>query len=211
MDGCNAHVGQGFDDHYHGDPSGGNSTTCLYSAKNYTSVDAHPPFIGYSLDGFPIHGRHLSRTATGASTTLDDCALLSSGCSGACPDALPLPMMLCHQPPMALVSGGTSPPPLHPAGGGHTHTGVAGYHYHAQLVAATSAAGVAYTAYVADPYKCWKGDISKLTNFWDLTAKPTATAGYGASPDRTDYEQLRPCCGSANYYAASGYSINGAV
>ena len=93
MDGCNAHVGQGFDYHYHGDPFGGNSTTCLYSAKNYTSVDAHPPFIGYSLDGFPIHGRHLSTTATGASTPLDDCALRAPPAA-----ALPAPQSL-------LVSG----------------------------------------------------------------------------------------------------------
>ena len=34
---------------------------------------AHPPLIGYGLDGVPIFGRHLSSSAPGANTALDDC------------------------------------------------------------------------------------------------------------------------------------------
>jgi hypothetical protein len=67
---CNAHAGQGFDYHYHGDPFG---PQCLYSCANYSSLAAHPPLIGYGLDGVPIFGRHLSASAPGASVALDDC------------------------------------------------------------------------------------------------------------------------------------------
>ena len=105
------------------------------------------------------------------------------------------------------------PPQFFYAGGGHKHSGVSGYHYHAQLVAAKSPTGQAYTAYIAGPYKCWKGDLSKIKNFWDLTGTPTKTASYGAGPNpssRTDYAELRPCCGSTDYYVAKGYTINGA-
>ena len=207
--GCNAHVGQGFDYHYvsfqglawhqacrrptlarvewtpfpptpktppirplvsmqHGDPFGGASTSCLYSSANYASPTVHPPLIGWGMDGFPIHGRHLDSANLGQAVALDDC-------------------------------------------GGHQHEGVSDYHYHAQLVQATSPQG-GYTAYVAGPYNCWRGDVSKVTNFWDLSGKPTVTVGYGAGrlSERSDYVQLQPCCGAADGYAAAGYSINGA-
>jgi len=36
---CNAHCGQGFDYHYHGDPFG---PSCMYSASDYSSTTAHP-------------------------------------------------------------------------------------------------------------------------------------------------------------------------
>ena len=55
---------------YHGDPFG---PQCLYSCANYSSTAAHPPLIGYGLDGYPIFGRHLSASAPGASVALDDC------------------------------------------------------------------------------------------------------------------------------------------
>jgi hypothetical protein len=78
VDACNQHVGQGGGQpHLHGDPFGSN---CLYSKANYTNAatgafDAtvHPPLIGYSFDGFAIHGRHLSTSAVGFGTALDTC------------------------------------------------------------------------------------------------------------------------------------------
>lgn len=68
MDKCNAHVGKGFDYHYHGDPY-----NCMYSSANYTSTTAHPPLIGWGADGFKWYGRYLSTAAPGYSTALDDC------------------------------------------------------------------------------------------------------------------------------------------
>ena len=75
MDGCNAHVGQGFDYHYHGDPFGSTitNTTCVYSINDYATTLAHPPLIGYSLDGFKLYGRYLDSGAPGATTALDVC------------------------------------------------------------------------------------------------------------------------------------------
>jgi hypothetical protein len=71
VDACNEHVGQGGGQpHLHGDPFG---PSCLYSASNYTSVDVHPPHIGFALDGYWIYGRHLSTSAVGYSTALDVC------------------------------------------------------------------------------------------------------------------------------------------
>jgi hypothetical protein len=68
MDGCNAHVGQGFDYHYHGDPYGAN---CLYSSSDYSNE--HPPVIGLSADGFLIYGRYLNVSSQGYSIDLDIC------------------------------------------------------------------------------------------------------------------------------------------
>jgi len=71
VDYCNEHVGQGGGvPHLHGDPFG---PSCLYSASNYSSLSAHPPHIGYSLDGFLIYGRHLAEDATGFNVSLDEC------------------------------------------------------------------------------------------------------------------------------------------
>jgi len=66
-------VGQGGGPpHLHGDPFGnGTGASCLYGPQNYTSVDgttsvdAHPPIIGFSFDGHLIYGRHLSTDAPG--------------------------------------------------------------------------------------------------------------------------------------------------
>jgi hypothetical protein len=70
-DGCNAHVGQGGGEpHLHGDPFG---AWCLYGPQNYSSTTIHPLMIGYALDGYAIHGRHLSTQAVGYSTALDLC------------------------------------------------------------------------------------------------------------------------------------------
>lgn len=70
VDKCNAHAGQGFDYHYHGDPFG---PQCMYSASDYTNTSVHPPLIGYGADGYPIFGRHLSSSAPGYSVALDEC------------------------------------------------------------------------------------------------------------------------------------------
>ena len=67
----NEHVGQGGGSpHYHGDPFG---PKCSYGPQNYTDLTAHPPLIGFSLDGGLIYGRHLSPAALGYSTPLDLC------------------------------------------------------------------------------------------------------------------------------------------
>jgi hypothetical protein len=58
-----------------------------------------------------------------------------------------------------------------------------------------------YTAYIAGPYKCWKGNISKIDQFWN---KDQAAYGSGRmSPSnldkRLDYELLKPCCDGIKY------------
>lgn len=70
VDACNEHVGQGGGQpHFHGDSFG-----CQYTAADYTSVDMHPPIIGWSYDGYDIRGRHLSESAPGYNAPLlDDC------------------------------------------------------------------------------------------------------------------------------------------
>jgi hypothetical protein len=71
VDSCQSHVGQGGGPpHIHGDPFG---ATCLYSISNYSTLDVHPPLIGFAVDGYLIYGRHMSPTAVGASTVLDLC------------------------------------------------------------------------------------------------------------------------------------------
>lgn len=71
VDHCNQHVGQGGGfPHIHGDSFGPN---CLYSAANYSSLDVHPPQVGWSFDGYDIYGRYLSENAPGYSVALDDC------------------------------------------------------------------------------------------------------------------------------------------
>ena len=65
------------------------NTTCLYSIKNYTSTLAHPPLIGYSMDGFPLYGRYLDSAAPGASTALDPCGgHTHSGVAGGIADSV---------------------------------------------------------------------------------------------------------------------------
>jgi hypothetical protein len=100
--------------------------------------------------------------------------------------------------------------------GGHDHDGM-GYHYHAQVVTGT-ANGVSYPAYIGGPYTCWRGDISssKIANFWS-DASSAATAAYGSGrfaptnlASRSDYENLKPCCGATRYFASSGVTLNGA-
>jgi len=70
LDHCNAHVGKGFDYHYHGDPFG---PDCLYTSSDYADVNAHPPQWAFSLDGYKVFGRYLSDSAPGKTVVLDNC------------------------------------------------------------------------------------------------------------------------------------------
>ena len=168
VDSCNEHVGQGGGPpHLHGDPFG---EKCLYSQQNYTGIDgtassinAHPPLIGWSLDGPSNYGRYLSLDAPGGRVELDEC-------------------------------------------GGHTHDNMP-YHYHARIQSgkanrqsrgdeALYLIGGEYQEFPAFPMgpdQCWKGDVSKQTDFWN---------------NKNDL--YAPCCSMTNYYAREGVTINGA-
>ena len=77
LDGCNAHVGMGFDYHYHGDPF-----ECMYSNIDYSFPASHPPLIAIGMDGLKVYGRHLSVAAEGYSIPLDICGGHSHGSYG---------------------------------------------------------------------------------------------------------------------------------
>jgi hypothetical protein len=90
--------------------------------------------------------------------------------------------------------------------GGHIH-GNYTYHYHAQVfssvtndgVAHGMSQGVTYYASTTGPYKCLKGDISKIPNYWGKLA----TSHVSVSPDTT----TAVCVGSKNYYTAKGITL----
>jgi hypothetical protein len=90
--------------------------------------------------------------------------------------------------------------------GGHVH-GNLPYHYHAQVLSSVSDEGVAngmkqgvdYYASTTGPYKCFKGDISKIPNYWGKLA----TSHVSVSPDTT----TSICAGSKNYYTAKGITL----
>jgi len=101
--------------------------------------------------------------------------------------------------------------------GGHEHT-TYGYHYHPEVdegAQTTSLDGVSvtgtvsYTLYKGAPMECWSGDISKIENFWVSGGKQ---ANYDSTKDglsgRNDLEQLRPCCGMTDFFAASGITVS---
>ena len=88
--------------------------------------------------------------------------------------------------------------------GGHNHGSTYGYHYHTQVLTASTdggavkdqAAGQTYYASTTGPYKCFKGDISKITNFYgNLLVSHTSVL-----PDTT----TNLCTGTTQYYTASG-------
>ena len=179
VDECNAHAGKGFDYHYHGDPFG---PQCMYSCASYASLDAHPPMVGYGIDGFPIFGRYLSAAAPGASTALDNCGGHVHSSMGTTASAFP------------YVADNT----YH-------------YHAFVQTIAANGARQ-SYTAYANGPYMCFKGNLSAFTNLWlpgQPTA--SAAYGAGNLQQRADYVQTQPCTGmtTANAYVAKGYSLPG--
>jgi len=80
--------------------------------------------------------------------------------------------------------------------GGHMHDSY-DYHYHTQVINAVIGAGAlpgaptgaVYPATTVGPYKCFKGDISLIPNFW-LSIDPTIISYTTVAPDKT----LQPCC-----------------
>lgn len=114
--------------------------------------------------------------------------------------------------------------------GGHAH-GSLPYHYHPNVVTATSADnGDTYQAAVISPNNCWKGDISKIQNFWmsttdwrwfvdnvGKTENPGAPSQINYDNSKTnppndpskrnDAEQIKPCCSSTEYYTAPGVTL----
>ncbi len=155
----------------------------MYSCANYATLDAHPPMIGYGIDGIPIFGRYLSSSAPGASEALDDCGGHQHSGMGTTASAFP------------FVADGA----YH-------------YHAFVQTIAADGDRQ-SYTAYTNGPYMCFKGNLSASgANLW-LPSQPTASAAYGAGnlQTRADYVQVKPCSSmtSATAYLAKGYSLPG--
>ena len=139
-----------------GDPFG---TQCLYNASKvfYPSTSAHPPQIGWALDGYSIYGRHISSSNLGYATSLDDC-------------------------------------------GGHVHDGITTYHYHTQVLTVFTdkggvypggQVGLPYTTTIPGPYKCLKGDISAVVNYW-MISDSSVISWTTVIPDNTQ----QPCCAS---------------
>eukprot|EP00930_Biecheleria_cincta_P084411 TRINITY_DN7388_c0_g1_i4.p1 TRINITY_DN7388_c0_g1~~TRINITY_DN7388_c0_g1_i4.p1 ORF type:complete len:748 (-),score=72.78 TRINITY_DN7388_c0_g1_i4:152-2284(-) len=98
--------------------------------------------------------------------------------------------------------------------GGHSHSSL-GYHYHPEVrsMATSSLDGtqvsgtVTYTAYLGAPMECWAGNVGQVDNFWEASGRQVnydSTKSGLAS--RNDLEQLRPCCGMTEYFAAPGIS-----
>ena len=85
--------------------------------------------------------------------------------------------------------------------GGHVHDGLA-YHYHSQIFTATTKGnqatpdGTMLYATTTGPYKCWKNDITKITNFW--------TSYGGGGPLNMADTTVQPCCQATNYYTLPG-------
>ena len=84
--------------------------------------------------------------------------------------------------------------------GGHNHSSL-GYHYHVQVVAATTGAntgapgvvaGQSYPATTTGVFNCWRGNV---------TADPYINAGNGGPAFST-------CSGMTNYYVANGITLN---
>ena len=97
--------------------------------------------------------------------------------------------------------------------GGHSHSGIGDafiadgtYHYHSFVqTIPKGAAPQAYTSYNNGPYMCFKGDISKVANWW---VGNQASYGSGNLAQRSDYAVIKPCADSP-MYLAKGYSLNG--
>ena len=63
-----------------------------------------------------------------------------------------------------------------------------------------------YTAFTNGPFLCFKGDISKNTNFWSPYYVPYSM---GDLSSHVDFSQIQPCTSSAVYVnSAVGISIN---
>jgi hypothetical protein len=98
--------------------------------------------------------------------------------------------------------------------GGHEHsadsTAYGGYHYHAQVISATTSSGnkgvgknantgTTYPAFTPGPYKCFRGDLSKRGD-----------AAYDFWGTNVAVQDAKPCNGMTHYWVKPGYSIEGA-
>ena len=98
--------------------------------------------------------------------------------------------------------------------GGHEHsadpTAYGGYHYHAQVISATTSSGnkgvnknentgKTYPAFTPGPYKCFRGDLSKRGD-----------AAYSYWNTNVPVQDTKPCNGMTHYWVKPGFSIPGA-
>ena len=98
--------------------------------------------------------------------------------------------------------------------GGHEHsadsTAYGGYHYHAQVISATTSSGnkgvnknantgKTYPAFTPGPYKCFRGDLSKRGD-----------ADYSYWSTNVPVQDTKPCNGMTHYWVKPGLSIPGA-
>jgi len=98
--------------------------------------------------------------------------------------------------------------------GGHEHsadsTAYGGYHYHAQVISATTSSGnkgvnknantgKTYPAFTPGPYKCFRGDLSKRGD-----------AAYSYWSTNVPVQDTKPCNGMTHYWVKPGFSIPGA-
>lgn len=91
--------------------------------------------------------------------------------------------------------------------GGHSH-GNYGYHYHSEVDSSGD-----YFKYMQGPSGCWRGDISKIANFWDDSGRQanydnSKTPNRYVVSQRRDYDSLRPCCGSTDFYVTGDTKLN---
>ena len=96
--------------------------------------------------------------------------------------------------------------------GGHDHGDSLGYHYHSQVLDIDSSKGM-YRGAIAGPRKCWRGDVSKIDNFWDNGQAAYGSGRIGESNlnQRSDYPQLLPCCDSKEFILAEGVALSSTV
>ncbi|GMH63049.1 hypothetical protein TrST_g9924 [Triparma strigata] len=170
VDSCNEHVGQGGGAaHYHGDPYA-DDWDCLYGKKNYTSVDDHPPLIGFAYDGYLIYGRYLSESAPGYNDpALDTCGGHAHNSAGSDTYGFDLTTYHYH----AQIFDGTVP-----------------------SSGAIATAGEAYVVTVPGPYQCYKADLTASSGSSALL-QATASSTYKAKNemshrccDMSDYYML---------------------
>ncbi|CAE7242175.1 unnamed protein product, partial [Symbiodinium natans] len=109
--------------------------------------------------------------------------------------------------------------------GGHSHDSY-GYHYHPSVETRTGSGAMvtsSYTAFYLGPKKCFKGQVSSISNYYADASKPyvqngmdvgqpnydnsLASTRYDPS-SRNDYEDLRPCCTMSDSWAAKDIAFD---
>uniref|UniRef100_A0A6U2AEM6 YHYH domain-containing protein n=1 Tax=Hemiselmis andersenii TaxID=464988 RepID=A0A6U2AEM6_HEMAN len=102
--------------------------------------------------------------------------------------------------------------------GGHEDSTL-GYHYHPQVetgISTSSLDGVratgpfTYTAYRVAPTTCWRGDVDQVSNFWGSNQANYDRSKSKQLSSESDYDLLRPCCGTSQFIASDGIAIDGA-